>query len=60
MGFAGGGVGVLVLMVDMVEHVLLVIGVFFSGDGRNSLLDERAEIFNTESDCHELIVATHL
>ena len=52
MGFAGGSEGVLVLIIDLVEHVLLVIGVFFSCDGWNSLLDESAEIFDTESDCH--------
>jgi hypothetical protein len=45
--FAGCGEGVLVLIVDVMEHVLLVIGVFFSGDGWNSLPDESAEIFDT-------------
>lgn len=60
LGLAGCGEGVLVLLVDFDEHVLLVIGVFFCSDGWNRLLDESTEVFNTQSDCHEGIVATHL
>lgn len=60
LGLAGCGEGVLVLLVDFDEHVLLVIGVFFCSDGWNCHLDEITEVFNTQSDCHEGIVATHL
>ena len=60
LGLTGCSEGVLVLFVDLDEHVLLVISVFFGSDRWNCLLYESAEVFNAQSDCHERIVATHL
>jgi len=46
-GLASGGQGVLVFVVDLVQHVLLVICIFFGSDGWNSLLHEGAKVFDT-------------
>jgi len=45
-GFTSGSQGVHVFVVDLVEHIFLVICIFFGSDGWDGLLHEGAKIFD--------------